>query len=164
MLILADSLARLAQVGETGWDRDKAHEAIKLFRQVQQRQPTALLPANNIAWLEVKALGQADDAFESAAPLRAKEKIDSFPPDFFETLGVIEVARSNFDEGRKYLERAVAGPGPKASYYYHLAQAYHGLRRQDKAEEAISRAGDLPKTPREQAEYLEIANTIRKTR
>jgi tetratricopeptide (TPR) repeat protein len=163
-LTLAECLAKLSEVGETDWDRDKVHEAIRNFRHVQQQHPKALLPANNIAWLELKALGQSDNAYESAAPLRAAEDKTAFPASFFETLGVIEVAKERYDEGRQLLERAVASGEPKASFYYHLALAYHGLNQHDKAEGALAYASRFVKSPREQAEYLEIAKTIRKGR
>jgi tetratricopeptide (TPR) repeat protein len=176
-MTLAECLAKLAEDGETRWDREKVHEAIKHFRHVQQRHPKALLPANNIAWLELKALGQPNDAYESAAPLRASQKTDTFPPAFLETLGAIEVekgrdeeekhgasdmAQRHYEEGRKYLQMAVDSGEAKASYFYHLALAYFHLHQQDKAEALLFRSANLQKSPREQAEYLEIAKTIRK--
>lgn len=165
MNTLGECYAKLADKGESGWDRENALEAIRYFRRVQRQQPKLLFLANNIAWLELKALGNADDAYQSAAPLRASESMDKFPAGFFETLGLIEVMREhpNYEEGRKLLERAIAG-GEQASFYYHLALAYHGLDEKDKAEEALWHAGRLPKSPREQAEYLDIAKTIRKGR
>src|SRR5205814_1307456 len=101
MTTIAECLARLAELGEPGWEGEKAHEAIKYFRRVQQQRPRSLLVANNIAWLELKALGLPDDAYRSAAPLRAAENKNDFPPGFFETLGVIEVEKGRYDEGRK---------------------------------------------------------------
>jgi tetratricopeptide (TPR) repeat protein len=163
MNIMADSLAKLAENGETGWHRDTAHEAIKYYRRVQQQRPKDLVLANNIAWLEVKALGLPNDAEQSAAPLREVQDTSAFPPGFLETLGVIEVERGRCDEGRKYLERAAAS-GEKASYFYHLALAYHGLDLQDRAKEALFQASRLPKSPREHAEYLEVAKRIEKGR
>jgi tetratricopeptide (TPR) repeat protein len=163
MNTMAECLEKLAEVGESGWDRDKVHEAIKYFRRVQRQHPKLLFLANNIAWLELKALGRPDDAYVSAAPLRTAENIATFRPEFFETLGAIEVKGGRYDEGRKLLEKAIA-TGDKASYYYHLALAYHGLDLQDKAREALFHASRLPKSPREQAEYLEIAKVIEKGR
>ena len=163
MNTMAECLEKLAEVGESGWDREKAHEAIKYFRRVQRQHPKLLFLANNIAWLELKALGNADDAYASAEPLRKAENMAAFRPEFFETLGAIEIAKDRYEEGRKLLEKAIA-TGDKESYYYHLAKAYHGLRLQEKAREALLYASRLPKTPREQAEYLEFAKTIEKGR
>src|SRR5262249_13627905 len=114
LLTLAESLHKLAD-GETRWDRDKVREAIKCFRQVQRQQPEALVLANNIAWLELKALGLPDDAYDSAAPMRAVPSMDRFPPAFLETLGAIELERQRYEEARNYLERAIKAGEPQAS-------------------------------------------------
>lgn len=157
-LTLADCLRAQAEVGEKGWDAEKVQQALQRYRIARHELPGNVAVVNNIAWLEVKALGQTQEAFETTAPLRERPET-VLSPECLETLGAVYLGVGRCDDARRVLERAVATGGARASFYLHLARAYHGLQRSEMVEQCLSRAAGLPRTPRETYEL----NTLIKT-
>ena len=161
-LTLADCLRAQAEVGERGWDADKVQQAIQRYRLARHELPNNIAVVNNLAWLELRALGQTQEAFETTAPMRERPEA-SLSPDCLETLGAVYVGVGRHDDARRVLERAIASGGPRASFYLHLAQAYHGLHRPEKVEECLSRAAGQPRTEREDYELRTLIKNLQPT-
>jgi tetratricopeptide (TPR) repeat protein len=161
LVIRADSLRELAELDDGGWDRDKVREAIRHYQAVLNQQPDNLVVANNVVWLELKALGRPDEALKSSAPLSAARGQSSFPAEFMDTLGAVYVAVGRYEDARKLLVQAIGAVGPRASFFMHLALAHHGLKQPELAERSLARAAELPMSPRERAELVEVTRTVR---
>jgi tetratricopeptide (TPR) repeat protein len=160
LCVVADCTRQLAEKGDRGWDGDRVREALRAYRAVLQQQPNRLAIANNIAWLELKALGRPRDAFESAAPLRAVEDQVGTPADFLETLGAIYLAMGRPEDARRMLEQAVATAGPRPSFFIHLALAHHALKQPDRAEYYLGGAYRMPKGNRDLADLVDASRLI----
>jgi tetratricopeptide (TPR) repeat protein len=158
-LTLADCLRAQAEVGERGWDAEKVQQATQRYRLARHELPDNIAVINNLAWLELKALGQTQEAFETSAPLRERPEA-SLSPECLETLGAIYLGVGRPDDARRVLERAIATGGPRASFYLHLAQAYHDLQRSDMVEQSLSKAASLPRTKREDYELHTLIKTL----
>lgn len=163
LLIHADCLRVLAEVGDRDWDRDKVRGAIRSYRAILTLQKNVSV-VNNIVWLELKALNNPKEAYEDAAPLRAVQNDEYMSAEFLETLGAVSIANGQYEEGRKMLLRAVSTGGPRSSFYCHLALAHQGLKQPEKAEEYLAMAAQYQKKPREQAEYFDISRAVRQGR
>ncbi len=160
LLIQADSTRILADKGEQGWDRDLVREALRAYKAVERQQPDDLKVVNNIAWLELKALGLPREAYASAARLRAAQNQVGLPAEFHETLGAVYLGVGQYDAAVQMLRQAVATAGPRPSFYTYLALAYHGLGQPEKAEQYLSQAAGMPKSAKELAEVREAARVI----
>jgi tetratricopeptide (TPR) repeat protein len=160
LLVVGDSLRVLAEEGDRGWDREKAREAITAYRAVQRQDPKNLTAVNNLVWLELKALERPQEAYESAAPLRAVQHEVGTPADFLETLGAVYIGVGQYDLARQMLQQAVATAGPRASFLMHLALAHHGLKQPEMAEYFLQRAAEQPKSAREVAELYDAGKVI----
>jgi tetratricopeptide (TPR) repeat protein len=160
LCVVADCTRQLAEKGDRGWDGDRVREALQAYRTVQRQQPNRLDTANNIAWLELKALGRPRDAFESAAPLRAVEDQVGTPADFLETLGAIYLALGRPEDARRMLEQAVATAGPRPSFFIYLALAHHALKQPDRAEYYLNGAYRMPKRNRDLADLVDASRLI----
>lgn len=164
LLIVADSLRMLAETGVRGWDRDKVREALRAYRAVNRQQADNLTVVNNIVWLELKALELPQQAFESAAPLRAVQDRVGLPADFMETLGALYISTGQYDDARRMLNEALRTAGPRFGFYVHLAIAHQGLKQPEMAEKYLSRAAEMPKTLRETNELTDAIRTIQAMR
>jgi tetratricopeptide (TPR) repeat protein len=160
LLIVADCQQKLAEQGDRGWDGDRVREALRHYRSVQRQDPKNLTVVNNIVWLELKALKQPKEALASAAPLRAVENNVNTPADFLETLGAVYLANGQYDKAKEMLTQAIATAGKRASFYTHLALAYHGLKQWTASVQCLEEAVHLPKTDRELAEMTDAAHII----
>jgi tetratricopeptide (TPR) repeat protein len=161
LLIAADGLRVLSEVGDRDWDMDKVREALRDYRAVQRQLPDNLIVVNNIVWLELKALDLRREAFESAEPLRAKQNEVGIPADFLETLGAVYIAVGQYDQARHVLKQAIATAGPRPSFFMHLALAHHGLKQPEMMASCLRQAAELPgKSPRELAELYDLIKTL----
>jgi Flp pilus assembly protein TadD len=112
--------------------------------------------ANNLAWLQLKGLGQPETALRTAAPLRAKEDAPDLPPAMLETLGAVYLEVGQEEKAARFLERAVRAPDPRPGYWTHLALAHLRLGRRDEARRCLDRAAALSKSPREAEEWNRV--------
>lgn len=164
LLIVGDCLRMLSEKAVRGWDRDMVRESLRAYRAVERQQPDNLTVINNIVWLELKALELPQQAFESSAPLRAVQDRVGLPADFMETLGAVYIAVNRYDDGRKMLTEALRTAGPRFGFYIHLALAHMGLKQPEMAEKYLSRAAEMPKSPRETAELVDTIRAIQQMR
>jgi tetratricopeptide (TPR) repeat protein len=151
-MIKADNSRIQADRGPDGWDVDLAREAVDAYQaalRLDADGPTSDRAANNVAWLQLKALRLPADAFESTRRLRAIEDRVDTKAEYLETLGAVYLSVHEYDKAVKMLRQAVATSGARASFYTYLALAYHGLREHEKAEHFLKRAGECPLSPRD---------------
>jgi tetratricopeptide (TPR) repeat protein len=163
-MCVADNTRILADRGEKGWDIDLVREALAAYRTVVEQQPNkavAYRAANNIAWLELKALHLPQEAFASAAPLRVIQNTVDIKAEYLETLGAVYIGVHQFDQAREMLIQAIRTSGERPSFYMHLALAYNGLGQSSQASWCLSKAAEMPgKTPKDMAELREVSRTI----
>ena len=122
LLAVADYARTLADRGENGWDIDLVRDALKAYRTAERQRPendVANRIANNIAWLELKALHLPQEAFASAVRLRAIEtKVDT-KAEYLETLGAVYIGVKQYDRAVSVLIQAIR-TRPRGSFYTHL--------------------------------------------
>jgi tetratricopeptide (TPR) repeat protein len=151
-MMKADNTRIQADRGSEGWDVDLAREAVDAYLaalRLEGDAPTANRAANNVTWLQLKALRLPAEAFESSRRLRAIEDRVDTKAEYLETLGAVYLAVHEYDKAVKMFRQAVATSGARASFYTYLALAYHGLREHEKAEYFLKRAGECPLSPRD---------------
>src|SRR5262249_23222570 len=139
---------------------DRVRSAVRAYEWLRQRDPANLAAANNLAWLQLKGLGQADAALRSAAPLRAKEAATDLPPEMLETLGAGDLGVGEDGKAGRLLERAVRVVPTRPGYWTHLAVAQWRLGRRDDARRSLDRAARLRKSPREADEWRRAGELI----
>jgi tetratricopeptide (TPR) repeat protein len=154
-LLLADSLRAWAeQEGAPGWDAGRVHAAVLAYDWLRHREPANLAAANNVAWLQLKGLGQPIEAYRSAAPLRAREDDADLPAEMLETLGAVYLAMDDEAKAARLLERATQSDPTRPGYWTHLALAYLRLGRRADAGPCLDRAARRPKSTREADEWV----------
>jgi tetratricopeptide (TPR) repeat protein len=163
LMCVADNTLIQADRGENEWDIEKAREALATYHTVISQQPSKAVAdraVNNIVWLELKALHLPQEAFVSAARLRAIENNVETKAEYLETLGAVYLGVRQFDQARKVLIQAVQTSGPGANSYTLLALAYHGLDEPSQADWYLSKAADMKMSSREKADFREAARLV----
>jgi tetratricopeptide (TPR) repeat protein len=164
LLAVADNSRILADRGARGWDIELVREAVQAYRAAIQLDPPAAVAdraANNLAWLELKALKLPREAFDSAGRLRAIENKVDTKAEYLETLGATYIGVGQFEQATLVLIQAIQTAGMKSSYCMHLALAYHGLHQPARAESYLIRAAEMKMTPMEQAELRQAEQIVR---
>src|SRR5207302_771551 len=136
-MLKADNARIQADRGADGWEVDLTREAIDAYQAALSLEPdaaTADRAANNVAWLQLKALRLPAEAFESSSRLRAIETRVDTKAEYLETLGAVYMGVHQYDKAVVMLRQAISTSGARPSFCIHLALAYHGLKQQDKAE------------------------------
>ena len=128
-------------------------EEVRLYRVLLVHLPRNPIVLNNIAWALSEGLNQPSEAMEKVDTLI---EVAGRSPESLDTRGVILMRLKRFEEAAKDLEEATRAV-PTAAHYFHLAQVYKKMGRDDdsrKALEAAQRAGLTPTTvdPTERAE------------
>ena len=162
------TMPALADRGENGWDINLVRDALKAYRTAERQRPendVANRIANNIAWLELKALHLPQEAFASAVRLRAIENKVDTKAEYLETLGAVYIGVKQYDQAVSVLIQAIR-TRPRGSFYTHLALAYYGLGQTDLAEATLDKAERMttnpaPMTPMQLAELHEASQIIR---
>jgi tetratricopeptide (TPR) repeat protein len=159
----ADNLRIQADRGDDGWDIDLSRESINAYRLALQQEPERTVAdraANNIAWLQLKALKMPAEAFESAYRLRAIEDRVDTKAEYLETLGATYIGVHQYDKAVKVLSQAVSTSGARPSFYIYLALAHHGLDHREDAETYLARAAQMPMRPHDKPELREAGRII----
>ncbi len=163
LLAVADNSRILADRGLDGWDIELVREALHAYRIAEQQRPESDVAdriANNIAWLELKALALPQEALISATRLRAIEnKIDT-KAEYLETLGAVYIGVGQYEQAVSVLIHAIR-TAPRGSFYTYLALAYHGLGQSDRAEGCLDKARQMPMTPMQLRDMREASHIIR---
>jgi tetratricopeptide (TPR) repeat protein len=100
------------------------------------------------------------EAYVSAARLRAIEERVDTKAEYLETLGAIYIGVGRYEQAKTVLIQAIR-TAPRGSFYTYMALACHGLRQLDRAESYLDKAGRLPMTPSQQADLREAKQIIR---
>jgi tetratricopeptide (TPR) repeat protein len=161
-VVLGDCLRVQAQHPETGWDVDLVRKALREYELAQQSDHDNLVVAERVARLQLMALNLPDLAYRTAEPLRQAESSGQLTPAMLETLGATYLAAGKFEAARRPLERSAAAQ-PRAAVFCLLAHAYLGLGRTADARRCAARAGELPKSPREAADLVQLVRRIEGT-
>jgi tetratricopeptide (TPR) repeat protein len=162
-MVKADNARIQADHGPDGWDVDLSRESIDAYLAALSLEPganTADRAANNVAWMQLKALHQPAEAFESSHRLRAIENRVDTKAEYLETLGAVYMGVHQYDKAVEMLTQAIETSGKRPSFLIHLALAYHGLRQQDKAERVLREAGAGQLSPRDLADLRAAEKTI----
>lgn len=154
-ILLADTLRMRAEDGAPNWIPEHVNAAVREYQRISKKQPGNLAVVNNIAWLQLNALRQPNAAFDSAAPLRAREDSADLPPDLLETLGTIYLERGDLERAARLLERATEIDKRRPGFWINLARVYLKQDRPGDARACLDKAARLEKSPRETEEYLE---------
>jgi predicted Zn-dependent protease len=149
--VTADALRARAEASAPAWDAGRVAAAVRAYEWLARRDPADLAAANNLAWLQLKGLGDAAAAAKSAAPLLAREA--DLPPEMAATLGAVLLASGRAPAAVRVLERAADNRAARPGLLTHLALTYHAVGRPADAEAALRKASELPKTEREAAEW-----------
>jgi len=154
-ILFADALRMRAEDGSPNWNIDHVNAALREYLRISKANPGNLAVLNNIAWLQLNALRQPAAAFESSAPLRAKEDSGDLPVDYLETLATIYLERGDLERAARLLERATQVDRTRPGFWTNLARVYLKQNRPGDARQCLDKADRLEKSPRETEEYLE---------
>ncbi|MGA2030684.1 MAG: tetratricopeptide repeat protein [Thermoguttaceae bacterium] len=139
-----DDLPLLANVANVRILQGHPDEAIALYRQILQRQPSSPEMLNNLATLlaerpEPEKRQEALEHVEQAIQLSGPQ------PDWLDTKGLILMYEGKLDEAVGLLKEAAGTPHPDPRFSFHLAVAYARRGDLDKARAALQQArrGDL---------------------
>jgi tetratricopeptide (TPR) repeat protein len=160
-ILLADTLRMRAEDGAPNWNLDHVNVALREYQRIYKAHPGNLAVVNNIAWLQLNGLRQPNAAFESAAPLRAKEDNTDLPADFLETLGTIYLERGDLEKAARLLQRAIDIDRTRAGFWTNLARVFLKQDRPGDARGCLDKAARLEKSPREMEEYLQTLRQLK---
>ena len=156
-------LYRSAEQGEPRWNETKTSEALRAFEQLQSHAPENLEIAATLAWIRLKGkhepgqarrdLARLTDAAEQGHPLTAWQ---------WQVLGATRLANDQLDASIRALEKARRQTGTTAGVYIHLALAYHRQGKKESARTNLERARALPRTPQDQADYLDACAILQR--
>ncbi|MBY0522441.1 MAG: tetratricopeptide repeat protein [Gemmataceae bacterium] len=138
-------------------------DAVTLYRQVIEQEPSDALALNNLAWLLVLKEGKAAEAL--ALILRAVQ-VRGDTAELLDTRGVVYLALGKNEDAVQDLEEANA-QAPTASRWLHLARAYQATGKQSNAVAALRRADKLGLheerlEPLERALYRQVREQIKR--
>lgn len=153
------------------WDVEALRFAVQCYERVQQKEPGDLVIINALVWAQVKGFRAYDNANAMAAPLRQALRKGTLPFDMYETLAMVELSSSRYDEARRLLAsvlepRASVGQvvEPTASLYIHLALAHYHLVNYREAAKALAAAANLPQKPRVSQEFKQAQTLLNGTK
>jgi len=120
--------------------RNDVDGAAALFKRVIELRPNHTIALNNLATLyaeQPEHLGDAQLYVERAMAVAGRN------PALLDTLGTILLRAGKYDEAVAALEESVAGSASDPRYYFHLAAAYEGANKPDKARDALNTAVEM---------------------
>ncbi len=157
-LLAVQALAyfRSAERDEPRWADTATNGAVRCFEQLQGKTPENLDVAASLAWARLKGKREPLQAQRDAAPLAAAAE-QGLPMTAFQwqVLGAVHLANDRRDDAIRDLEKARRVSKNSAGVHIHLALAYHAQGRKEQARAALELARSLPRSPQEQADYLD---------
>ncbi|MFL5341985.1 MAG: tetratricopeptide repeat protein [Gemmataceae bacterium] len=118
--------------------------AIAAYRDVVALDARNVIALNNLAFLLSASAGKHDDALAELE--RAKKAVGPLPT-LLDTEAQICLRKGNATRAISLLSEQVLVLKPRASYYFHLAQAYHAEKKKPESRIAWNRAQKLKLTP-----------------
>jgi tetratricopeptide (TPR) repeat protein len=123
--------------------RSEPAKAIPFFEQALSHAPNDL---PTLVWLaEMNLAANRPDA--AAAPLEKAESLDSSSAAVSYGLGRVALAKQDYTQAAKYLEKALAAAPQATRVHYQLGLAYRGLDNRSKAEEHLRLRGEVEPLP-----------------
>lgn len=145
-----------AEQGEPRWNETATAGALRGFGQLQNKEPDNLEIAAALAWIRLKGKKEPGHALRNAAPLSsAPEQGLPLTAWQWQVLGATQLANGQRDAAIRSLEKARRLSKTMAGVQIHLALAYHAQGRKEQAHAAFELARSLPRSPQEQADYLD---------
>jgi Flp pilus assembly protein TadD len=116
--------------------------------------------ARRIAWLQLKGLGAAELALQSAAPLQDESAAVHLTPEMGETLGAVLLANGRAEAAVAPLTRAIAAAPTRPGPYISRAAALVQLGKIREARADLDRAAALPCSPRQVLERRRVSQQL----
>jgi Tfp pilus assembly protein PilF len=116
---------------------NRKDEAERRYQQILEMHPTAVVAANNLAWIFAERGEQLDRALQLA--LTAKQQLPSHPS-VSDTLGWVYYKKNIPQQAVALLEDSVKQDSGNPSYHYHLGMAYLQSGDQPKARQSLQQA------------------------
>jgi tetratricopeptide (TPR) repeat protein len=157
--VRADALFRAAEEGDPPWEPTRVREAVLAAERLRAKLPADPQAATELGWLRL-AENNPDRARYDTAPLRTPDAAPTLSLRQQELLGAIDRQTGKLDDAVRTLERAAGDPSAPAGVLVQLALAYHARGQLDAARSTLSRARNLPRTPREQANYVAAVGVL----
>jgi tetratricopeptide (TPR) repeat protein len=133
-ILLASAQTQIGQI-----DR-----AIQLYEKVLEKDPKALLAANNLASLLTENRGDPQSLDRALALSRDFEKTAPNPL-FLDTLGWVYVKMGRYEDGVRVFQKLESKVPDRPVLYYHLGIAYYKAGDDTKARRYLARAVQAPK-------------------
>jgi tetratricopeptide (TPR) repeat protein len=166
LVLRAEALARAAELGDPAWDPVTVGLAVQAWARVRAADPDSRAAAAALARLRLSGENNPDQAARDGAPLLAAEADPTLTPADLELIGAVYRTTGKLDAAARVLERATQGvvrtltPAGTAGCWVQLALTYHAQGKRPDAQNALRVAASLPRTSREQADYVAAAKTI----
>ena len=145
-----------AERAEPRWADSATNGAVRCFEQLQGKAPDNLDVAASLAWARLKGKREPLQAQRDAAPLvAAAEQGQPMTAFQWQVLGAVHLANDRRDDAIRDLEKARRVSKTSAGVHVHLALAYHAQGRKEESRAALELARSLPRSPQEQADYLD---------
>ncbi len=116
----------------------KIEEAKQSYAAALTIQPDSVVAANNLAYILADEGNDLQTALKYAQLVRQKSRES---PGAADTLGWVYYKLGNFPDARNELEFAVAKEPDNADFQYHLGMIYKKTGQNEKAREALQKAG-----------------------
>ena len=158
-LLSAQALAyfKAAEEGDPRWGEINTGGALRGFELLRNRAPDNADVVAALAWVRLKGKKEPAQALRDAAPLAAAaEQGQALTAWQWQVLGAAQLANAKYDSAVQSLEKARRLSKTSAGVCIHLAWAYHGQGKKDRASAALELARTLPRSNQEHADYLEV--------
>jgi tetratricopeptide (TPR) repeat protein len=119
---------------------DRYEDAIKVYDELLEQDPTLVLAANNLAALIADHQPERERLQRALQATQVFESSDN--PLFLDTIGWVHYRLGNYEEALAFLERAARGAGQVPQVRYHLGMAYFSTNRPDLAKRELQAALD----------------------
>ncbi len=154
----ADALYKVAEL--SGWEAVAVAEAIRAGERFRAKEAGDRRTASQLVMLRLYGEKNADQAYRDAGPLRDAEADPLMSVAELEQLGMVYLRTNRPDDALRVLTRAGRSLMATAGCRTQLALALHASGRPADAKAELNRARGMPRTPREQADYVAAATLL----
>lgn len=154
----ADALYRLAELG--GWEPGAVAAAVRAGERFRAKAAGDRRTASQLVMLRLYGEKNPGQAYRDAAPLRDAEADPLMTVAELEQLGLVYLRTNRPADALRVLTRAGKSQMATAGCRTQLALALRASGRPADAKAELNRARAMPRTPREQADYVAAANLL----
>jgi thioredoxin-like negative regulator of GroEL len=159
-LALADALRAMLEDGPAQWDRRAVNRCLDEYEWIRRRTPESVEIVNNMVWIQLKGVGDADTAERVAELLKRLAETGRAPAEVLDTLAAIALAKGRAREARAMLAKCLADPVRRPSYHLHMAVALAAAGEADEARAHLGRARAFALKPYELAEADRVERAL----